>query len=704
VPGPAPPATGNRLAREKSPYLLQHAGNPVDWHPWGEEAFARARREDKPVFLSIGYSTCHWCHVMERESFMDAGVAALLNRDFIPVKVDREERPDVDRVYMTAMQALGQGGGWPLNVFLTPALKPFWGGTYFPPTSSHGRPGLLDLLPRLAQAWREQRGQIEGTGEQVMKLIGSLARAGGEPRATLELGDVCAAFLERQHDEVYGGFGGAPKFPSPANLHFLLRRWARGARNAETARRMVLAQLEAMRANGLHDHLGGGFHRYATDRPWRIPHFEKMLYDQALLADAYVDAFRATGDARWSDTARGAFAYVARDLASPDGPFLSAEDADSEGEEGRFYVWTPAALREALGDDDATLFARHYGVTETGNFEHGATVLHLAQHASEPATLARLAAARAKLLEARAKRVRPHLDDKVVTAWNGLMMAALANGSRAFREPGLAARAARAGEFVWRHLRAADGSLLRRWRDGEAACAGQLDDHAYFAHGCLELFLATHEPIWLERAEAVTGVMLERFRDDADGGCFDSPAGGGSTLEAGPGAAQAGGLPRLKDAHDGAELAGNSVAAEVLWRLGALLERPEWSAHAARSFEFHARRLASAPWAMPRMVAVMERAAAPPVHLVIAGEPGRDDTRALLDVFESRLRPDADLVLVSEANRGALASLAPFAAALPARDGRATAYLCVDRACHPPTHEPAELAALLDTRTKGRTG
>ena len=704
APEPAPPAAGNRLAQEKSPYLLQHAGNPVDWFPWGEEAFARARREDKPIFLSIGYSTCHWCHVMERESFMDDEVAVLLNRDFVPVKVDREERPDVDRVYMTAMQALGQGGGWPLNVFLTPLLRPFWGGTYFPPRSAYGRAGLVELLPRLAEAWREQRAQVEGTGEQVMTLLGSLARAGGEPRATLELGDVCAAFLERQHDEVFGGFGGAPKFPSPANMHFLLRRWARGARNAETARRMVLAQLEAMRANGLHDHLGGGFHRYATDRQWRIPHFEKMLYDQALLADLYVDAFRATGEARWADTARGVFEYVARDLTSPEGPFLSAEDADSEGEEGRFYVWTPAALRDVLGEEVAALFARHFGVTDKGNFEHGATVLHLAQHASEPATVARLDAARAKLLAARGKRVRPHRDDKVVTAWNGLMIAALANGARAFGAPELAERAARAAEFAWRHLRAADGSLLRRWRDGEAACAGQLDDHAYFAHGCLELFLATHEPVWLERAAALADSLAARFRDDADGGFFDSPAeeAGGPRAGTAGGAGAAGGLPRLKDGHDGAELAGNSIATEVLWRIGALLERPDWTALAGHSFDFHARRLATAPWAMPRMVVAMERAAAPPVHLVIAGEPGRDDTRALLDVFESRLRADTDLVLVSPANRGALATLAPFAAALPARDGRATAYLCVDRACHAPTHEPAELAALLDARTKGR--
>jgi len=685
------PAGPNRLAREKSPYLLQHAHNPVDWYPWGPEAFERASREDKPLFLSIGYSTCHWCHVMERESFEDAEVATLLNTHFVPVKVDREERPDVDRVYMTAMQALGQGGGWPLNVFLTPSLKPFWGGTYFPPRALHGRPGMVELLPRLAEAWREQREQIEGTGNQVFTLLGTLSRAEGEPRGTLELGDVTAAFLERQHDDACGGFGGAPKFPSPGNLYLLLRRWARGSRGGETARRMVLAQLEAMRANGLQDHLGGGFHRYATDREWRIPHFEKMLYDQALLADAYLDAFRATSDERWSTTARGVFDYVVRDLTSPEGAFFSAEDADSEGEEGRFYVWTPATLREVLGEDEAELFAQHFGVSERGNFEHGTSVLHLTRTPNDAAVAARLEAAREKLLAARSKRPRPHLDDKVITAWNGLMIAAFANGARALRDPALAERAGRAAGFVWRALRDTDGALLRRWRDGEAFGAGQLDDHAYFAHGCLELFLATHEPLWLDRAAQVADAMIARFWDGDEGGFFESPAASEPVTTG-----EAGSLPRLKSAFDGAELAGNSIAAEVLWRLGSLLERPRWRDLAERAFGFHARRLGSAPWAMPRMVAAMERAVADPTHLVIAGERDAADTRALIAVFESRLRPDTDLVVVADGTREALARLAPFAAALPAREGRATAYLCVDHACRQPVHEPAELAAQLD--------
>ena len=680
----APDAT-SRLAREKSPYLLQHAGNPVDWYPWGDEAFARARAEDKPVFLSIGYATCHWCHVMERESFMHAGVAALLNADFICIKVDREERPDVDHLYMTAMQALGQGGGWPLNVFLTPDRRPFWGGTYFPPSTTAGRPGLMQLLPRLAEAWRTQREQVLGTGEQVMGLLGSLGSPSAEPQPIAELAARAAVFLEREHDDACGGFGGAPKFPSPGNLTFLLQRWARGEDGAETARRMVLGQLEAMRANGLHDVLGGGFHRYATDREWRIPHFEKMLYDQALLADVYLDAFRATGDARWADTVRGILAYVERDLTSPEGAFRSAEDADSEGEEGRFYTWTPAQLAEVLGPADAATFAFHHGVTTHGNFEHGSTVLFEAHAAADATTAATLAGLRERLREARTRRVRPLCDDKIVTAWNGLFIAALAKAARVLRDPSLADRAARAADFLWTHVRAEDGTLYRRWREGEAAHAGQLDDHADLAWGSFELFLATHEPRWLERVESLIETMLARFWDESAGAFFDA-------------AANPDGLPRLRSGFDGAELAGNSIAAEVLWRAGTLMERPTWIAHAERVFAYHARRLAPVPWAMPRMLAAMARAAAPPRHVVLVGEADDPALRALQDALASRVRPDLDEVVVTDANRAALARLVPFAAALPASAGRATAFVCVGHACQAPVHEPSALVAALDTR------
>ena len=684
----------NRLAREKSPYLLQHAHNPVDWYPRGDEAFERAQAEDRPILLSIGYSTCHWCHVMERESFENAAIAELLNRWFVCIKVDREERPDVDRIYMTAMQAMGQGGGWPLNVFLTPDLVPFWGGTYFPPSATAGRPGLEELLPRLHEAWLQQREQILEQGGRVMELLESLGRPDREAESHDELARQCLAFLERQYDPEHGGFGSAPKFPSTVNLSFLMRWWARDPRARADALAMAASQLDAMRAGGLHDHLGGGFHRYSTDREWLVPHFEKMLYDQALLADAYLEGFLATGDERYANTARGVFDYVARDLTSPQGGFFSAEDADSEGEEGRFYVWTPAQLDAVLGESDAALFALRHGVTPPGNFEHGASILHEARtlesialefHAPVDDVAARLEKSRGLLLAARAKRARPHLDDKVLTAWNGLMIAALAKGARALGDEALAKRAEQAAGFAWTHLRADDGKLYRRWREGEAGAAGQLDDYAYFARGCLELFAATHDPLWLERALALAESMLEHFWDHEEGACFESPAGDPSVRV------------RMKDGFDGAEMAGNSIAAEVLVRLGELLDRADLREKANATFAYYARRLAGNAWAMPRLLCAMDRIAGPSRQVVIAGQRDAPDTRALLAVFERRFRPADELVLVDGASRTALARLAPFTATLQPLEGRAAAFVCVDYACRLPVTDADAFAAQLDS-------
>ena len=683
----------NRLAREKSPYLLQHALNPVDWYPWGEEAFARARAEDRPIFLSIGYATCHWCHVMERESFEDHEVAAVLNDHFVCVKVDREESPDVDRVYMTAMQAMGMGGGWPLNVFLTPDLEPFYGGTYFPPRGMGARPGLLDLLPRIRAAWVGERASLVEQGARVLAAVDSLAAADGEAATYEALARQCVSALERSYDTVNGGFGSAPKFPSTVNLAFLLRWWARAPHERAGALQLVRAQLDAMRAGGIHDHLGGGFHRYSTQARWLVPHFEKMLYDQALIADAFLDAFHATGERAWAETARGVFEYLARDLTGPAGEFWSAEDADSEGEEGRYYVWTPTQLAEVLGEADARVFASRYGVTPQGNFEHGATVLHEA-HAlalvatrlglGEPELEARLAAARAKLLAAREQRVRPIRDDKVLAAWNGLAIAACARGARVLGDPALVRAAERAATFVWTNLRdERTGALRRRWRDGEAAGAGQLDDYAYLVRGLLELYRATFEPLWLERAVALTETQVARFWDEAGGAFFESPAGDESVRV------------RMKDGFDGAEMAGNSVAAENLVRLAALTGREDWALKSARVLDYYSRRLSGNAWAMPQMLVAMDLAAHPSRHVVVAGEPspGRD---ALLAAARARFRPFDDLLVVDDASRERLARLAPFAASLGPRDGRATGYVCIDRVCRLPASEPADFAAQLD--------
>ncbi|MEO5989737.1 MAG: thioredoxin domain-containing protein [Candidatus Eisenbacteria bacterium] len=686
------PHAPNRLVHEKSPYLLQHAHNPVGWYAWGEEAFAKARSEDKPIFLSIGYSTCHWCHVMERESFEDAEVAALLDANFVPVKVDREERPDVDRLYMSAMQALGVGGGWPLNVFLTPALEPFHGGTYFPPRSRGGRMGLVELLPRVAEAWSTDRAAIVASGAQVLKVLDSLAEAECEALSFEQLADEVHDWLEQSYDASEGGFGNAPKFPSTVNLDFLLRCAQRDPIARSGAQAMALRQLDAMLAGGIHDQLGGGFHRYSTDREWLVPHFEKMLYDQALIAGAYLDGFRASGDPRYAEAASGIFEYVARDLTSPDGAFLSAEDADSEGEEGCFYVWTPSEVETVLGPEDARLIAHRYGITPQGNFEHGTSILFQAHTLEGTAhalglrpqdAAARLEAARTRLLEVRSKRVRPHLDDKVLTAWNGLMIAACAQGARVLGRPELAARAEQAADFVWSHLReggaAPTGALLRRWRLGEAAGAGQLDDHAYYARGCLELHAATQQPRWLERALSVTNAMLARFWDDVSGGCFESPAGDPHVLV------------RMKDGFDGAEMAGNSVAAEVLVRLAGFTGDALLTQRAEATFAYHARRLAGNAWVMPRLLVAMDLWVHPPRHVVIVGERDAADTCALLEAYtRNAMVPDA-LVLVDEASRASLLQVAPFAAHLPRLDGRATAYVCVDRACRLPVTDPAAL-------------
>ncbi len=683
----------NRLIGQKSPYLLQHAMNPVDWRPWGDKAFRFAKQQDRPIFLSIGYSTCHWCHVMERESFEDDSVAALLNRWFVPIKVDREERPDVDRVYMTAMQAMGLGGGWPLNVFLTPDRKPFFGGTYFPPRASMGRPGLMELLPRIHEAWTTQRADLEKSGDQVIDALAALERSDRPAVALDSLTERAFRELAASNDPVHGGFGTRPKFPSTVNLDFLMRVAARDPMRREAAMSMVLGQLDAMRDGGIHDQIGGGFHRYSTDSVWLVPHFEKMLYDQALIAGAYLDAFQIAGRPADAATAREIFEYVARDLTAPDGGFDSAEDADSEGEEGKFYVWTRDELDRVLGASDARLVAERCGVTAAGNFEHGASILHRARPLEEVARELGLTpeeaerrwnSARARLLAARAKRVRPHRDDKIITAWNGLMIGALARGARVLDQPEYAARAARAAEFVWNRLRTADGGLHRRWRDGEAAEAGQLDDYAYYAHGLIELYQATFDPRWLERAVAVTQVEIERFWDPQHGAFYESPA--DPALEI-----------RLKDGHDGAEVAGNSVAAWNLELLANLLDRRDWKEKAKRTFDYFGSRLEPYASAMPRMLVAMDLARGAPRHVVVAGDPAAADAHAMIRAFERRFMPHDLLLVVDQGERRQrLAKLAPFVASLEPLNGRATAFVCVDYACRLPTTDLKTFGAELD--------
>ncbi len=687
----------NRLVHEKSPYLLQHAYNPVNWYPWGEEAFEKARREQKPIFLSIGYSTCHWCHVMERESFDNDSVAHLLNRYYVAIKVDREERPDVDRLYMNAMQAMGMGGGWPLTAFLTPDLEPFFGGTYFPPSSAMGRPGMMEILPRVHEVWEQQHDQVVANARKVLEAIATLAVRDTAAADRESLLVQCARHLERTFDAQHGGFSHAPKFPSIVNLNFLMRWWARDPESHADALAMVRRQLDTMRAGGIHDHLGGGFHRYSTDREWVVPHFEKMLYDQAQLAWAFLEGYQATGEALYAAAARDLFAYVSRDMTSPEGGFYSAEDADSEGEEGKFYVWTPEEIESVVGAEDAPAFMFRYGVTRAGNFEHGTSILHEVHTLAETAAEAgleqdearrRIERARERLFEARGRRVRPHRDDKVLTAWNGLMISALARGARVLGDESLRPRAERAAEFVWTRLRdPRTGALSRRWRDGVAGVSGQLDDYAYYALGLADLYQASLDPKWLARAKAVTEGMTARFWDEEGGGFFESPAGDPRMKL------------RMKDGFDGAEMAGNSIAALDLQLLGTLLDRRDWLAMAQRTFDHFARRLATGAAAMPQMLVAMELAAATPRHIVIAGRPGAPDTRGMIAEFDRRFLPhDALLLVDGGARQKALGELAPFVAALTPNQGRATAYVCVNYACRLPTTDRDAFAAQLEER------
>ncbi len=659
----------NALIHEKSPYLLQHAHNPVDWLPWGEAAFARARTENKPIFLSIGYSTCHWCHVMERESFENEEIARFLNQHFVPVKLDREERPDVDRIYMTFVQATTGSGGWPLSVWLTPDLRPFFGGTYFPPESRWGRPGFRHILEQIAAAWQAKREQILESSiriqEEIQKQIVMESRNTGPSASAVERGfqQFRAIF-----DPRFGGFGGAPKFPRPSVLQFLLRHY-RQSGNAE-ALRMVEETLKAMRAGGMYDQLGGGFHRYSVDERWFVPHFEKMLYDQAQLLSAYVEAFQVTGNQLHAETAREITEYVLRDMTHPEGGFYSAEDADSEDParpghkgEGAFYIWAWKELEDLLGRDLAHRFAEAYGCLPGGNVHHdphgefeGRNILWLQQ--PELAASPDIAEARRRLSEARALRPRPHLDDKILASWNGLMISALARAGAALNEPRYTDAARRSFEFLERALMTPDGALLRRWRAGEAAIGGLLDDYAAVALAALDLHQTTFEPRFLQAALRLCTAMVDRFADPA-GGFFASPAGSPDLLF------------RMKEDYDGAEPSGNSLAIEALVRAARLAGEDSLLGPARLALQAFAGRLESQPSALPRMLCAWMLDSAPEERITFRG--AAED-------------------LVREAWRRFL----PFATLIwEDRSGPASAEVCSGQVCHPPAFGVEELRSLL---------
>jgi uncharacterized protein len=697
----------NRLARERSPYLLQHAANPVDWYSWGPEALERARREDLPIFLSVGYSTCHWCHVMEHESFEDQHIAALLNANFVSIKVDREERPDVDRVYMSFVQATTGAGGWPMTVFLTPELKPFFGGTYFPPTSRWGRPGFSDLLVEISRVWKEDRSKVnQAASELTQRLVAVTSGAPAESEiAEADALDAAVGQFQHAFDEKHGGFGGAPKFPRPSELLFLLREHARGGKN-QSALSMVRSTLRAMALGGMRDHIGGGFHRYSVDAEWRVPHFEKMLYDQAQLVLAYLETAQATGESFYATVAEDTLHYVMRDMMRDEGGFYSAEDADSvprehaadpkaRKTEGAFYVFSDAEITGILGDD-AGVAREYFGIRPDGNAPSdphgeftGKNLLYIAQPAAAAApgagagkdsVVAAVERIRLKLFDARQDRPRPHLDDKILTAWNGLMIAAFARAARVLPASADAPRyrkaAERAASFIREELwNDSSRTLLRRYRDGEAAIEGYAEDYAYLVWGLLELFQATGSPQWLEWA-----IDLQKRQDelfwDADQGAWFSTTGQDPTV-----------LLRLKEDYDGAEPAASSVAALNALTLAHLTGDGNYRHKAERTLARYGTRVGAAARVVPMMLCALSTWHAPAMQVVVVG----GKAAPLETEIASHYLPFAVHIPIDpDRNQEALRNLLPFVDGMKPHGGGAV-YVCRDFTCHQPVGTPEDI-------------
>ena len=737
-PTPARPEHANRLAQEKSPYLLQHAHNPVDWYPWGEDAFAKARRENKPIFLSVGYSTCHWCHVMAHESFESEEVAAIMNREFVNIKVDREERPDVDRVYMTFVQATTGGGGWPMSVWLTPDLKPFVGGTYFPPEDRYGQPGFKKVLERIATAWKENHEKI---AEQGGKIVAALRESQSTPVAE---GKIDAAILdaayrqiERSYDPKEGGFGSAPKFPRPVTLNFLSRFYARDPKSdsGKQALEMDLFTLRKMAAGGMHDHLGGGFHRYSVDRYWHVPHFEKMLYDQAQLASAYLDAFQITQDRQFQAVARDILDYVARDMTSKEGGFFSAEDADSpvpvaavydrrnesqstdhgpqevgahraplqKSAEGAFYVWTKKEIDAALGDA-AEIFDFHYGVQSHGNAPEGSdpqdefrgknilierhTIAETAKQfkKSEDEIRQSLARSREKLFAIRAKRPRPHLDDKIIAAWNGLMISAYARAAQVLEEPRYLEAATRAAKFLRANLYDEKSKLLfRNYRDGRSAVEGFADDYAFVVQGLLDLYEASFDVEWLKFARQLQETQDRLFLDAKNGGYFTTSGKDASVLL------------RMKDDNDSAEPAASSVAALNLLRLSQFYDDKQLEDGARKTIDAFGPTLSHFASAMPQMLVALDFSSSKPRQIVIAGEKDAPGTKALVTEVRRHFLPKTVLLLADGAEgQEYLGERNEAIRAMSMVDGKSAAYVCENFTCKTPVTDSNQLADLLN--------
>jgi uncharacterized protein YyaL (SSP411 family) len=683
----------NHLARESSPYLLQHQNNPVDWFPWGEEALAKARSEDKPIFLSIGYSACHWCHVMEHESFESETIASVLNEHFVAVKVDREERPDLDQIYMNAVQMLTGRGGWPMSVFLTPELKPFYGGTYWPPTGRHGMPGFDQILAAVVDAWKNRRDQAITAADQLTAELQKVATTEGHgdvDALSLDLIGGAVNQLARMFDRTFGGFGQAPKFPHPMDLQLLLTAYSRNKQPALLD--MVRVTLDRMAAGGIYDHLGGGFARYSVDARWLVPHFEKMLYDNALLARAYTDAYLVTRDENYARVVRETLDYVLRDMTDPAGGFYSTEDADSEGEEGLFYTWTPDEIDAVLGEERGATLGRAFDVTDAGNFEHGRSILNLPKtieqcakifKRSEDELVQELTQSKQELFAAREKRVHPGKDDKVIVAWNGLMIDAMARAGAALGEPKYVAAAGAAAGFILKSMRRSDGRLLHTWRRGEAKLDAYLDDYAALANSLVTLYEATSEERWIDEAVRLVDVMLEQFADPAGG--FFYTASDHEKL-----------LTRTKELTDSSVPSGNALTANALLRLGKLLGRGELLETASATLLAAVSIMERAPMAAGQMLLALDRYLGPSHELVLVGAADAEFKSAVGRIQQSYL-PRSVFAWQSTDSKAAV--LSEIFAGKASAGGEPALFVCENFACQAPAVGLAAIEQSLESIT-----
>ncbi|SHE77907.1 hypothetical protein SAMN05443144_103162 [Fodinibius roseus] len=689
--------TQNRLAQESSPYLLQHADNPVNWYPWGAEAFERAREEDKPVFLSIGYATCHWCHVMAHESFEDEQIADMMNEAFINIKVDREERPDIDHTYMLVCQMLSGSGGWPLNVLLTPQKNPFYAATYIPKRERQGRPGMRELIPWISQLWQNEREKIAKSTDEITRAFNKSNAF--EPGERLDRSDLEKAYrqFKEQFDKQYGGFGSAPKFPAAHNLMLLLRLAARVEDSHGIG--MVEQTLTRMRLGGLFDHVGGGFHRYSTDREWLVPHFEKMLYDQAMLLIAYTEGWQSTGRPLFRQTAGEIVSYLMRKMQHPDGGFYSAEDADSEGEEGKFYVWSPADIRKALPNPKAELALEVFNITEEGNYRDeasgrrtGKSIPHLRKpikklaeerDMTEDTLRSRLEAIRKKLLAARQQRVAPLLDDKILTDWNGLTIAALAKAGRAFDNEDYLRQAERCYRFIADELMPDKTTLLHRFRKGEAGIDAHADDYAFLIWGLIELYEATFKSRYLSRAVELNNTFMARFWDPDNGGYFFTSRSGEELLG------------RKKEIYDGALPSSNSVAMMNLLRLGRLTGNTGWEEKADQINKLFASDIRKAPTGFGFALQSVDFTAFGSQEIIIAGPIDNDQTKNMLRPLHHRFLPRA-VVLLNDPADEQIGEIAPFLSNFPVQKGLPTAYVCQNFSCEMPTTDPEKMLEMIE--------